>query len=77
MKRWMIPTMLIERCNKCHPFYDDTWVTDDNTIRLWNKNDNKWYFWENPKPMIDNFGFIAERSFVPEYFSKVVKEYKL
>ena len=82
MKKYFIAQIIIDSC--CDNINCDgskIWASGDNGIMpdgrlaLYNKNANRSYYFRNPIPALNKYGYYAERGWLPRYFKNVVESY--
>jgi hypothetical protein len=67
MKRWFIPTELLDSRYNC--------TVSGDWIRLWSKNTMSFSWWRIVRKAANNFGYIVERGWCPRYWSKVIEPF--
>ena len=69
-RSWFIPMDLIEKCAS-YGGEKITWKRK-GFLGLFDKNQMRVFYFRNPEKDPCRFGYIAERSIVPKYFTNVI-----
>ena len=79
MKNYFIPQITIDSlCDNVSSDGSNRWASGDNGIMpdgrlaLYSRNSNKSYYFRNPIPALNKYGYYAERGWLPQYFKDVV-----
>ena len=68
MITYELPVTMIEHKNKNEYEYEGERIVDGR-LRVYNKNGEKWEWFDNPRPARDKYTLLADRKTKSRYFS--------